>query len=81
MNRWMLSAHGMAGKRSHHNGNGHERTWDKRRTLQSMTSAGRWPANLILSYPEDEYDAEGNLLPNPGKDEVLEGFPVTTRGR
>jgi DNA modification methylase len=41
---------------------------------------GRWPANLILSYPEDEYDAEGNLLPNPGKDEVLAGFPVTGPG-
>ena len=36
---------------------------------------GRWPANLILSYPEDEYDDEGNLLPTPGKDEVLKGFP------
>jgi hypothetical protein len=44
------------------------------------TGKGRWPANLILSYPEDEYDAEGNLLPNPGKDEVLAGFPVTTSG-
>ena len=40
-------------------------------------ASGRWPANLILSYPEDEYDANGKLLPNPGKDEVLAGFPVT----
>jgi DNA modification methylase len=38
-------------------------------------SLGRWPANLVLSYPEDEYDADGNLLPNPGSDEVLAGFP------
>jgi DNA modification methylase len=40
-------------------------------------ASGRWPANLVLSYPEDEYDANGKLLPNPGKDEVLAGFPVT----
>jgi site-specific DNA-methyltransferase (adenine-specific) len=42
------------------------------------TALGRFPANLILSYPEDEYDADGNLLPNPGKDEVLAGFPQTS---
>jgi len=36
---------------------------------------GRWPANLILSYPEDEYDSERALLPNPGKEEVLALFP------
>jgi len=38
---------------------------------------GRWPANLILSYPEDEYDSEGALLPNPGKEEVLALFPTS----
>ena len=48
--------------------------------LRKLKQLGRWPANLILSYPEDEYDADGNLLPNPGKDEVLAGFPVTKNG-
>ena len=42
--------------------------------------AGRWPANLVLSYPEDEIDQDGNPLPNPAKDEVLAGFPVTKSG-
>jgi DNA modification methylase len=37
----------------------------------------RYPSHLILSYPEDEFDADGNLLPNPGKDEVVGLFPVT----
>jgi len=41
---------------------------------------GRWPANLILSYPEDEYDDAGNLLPNPGKDEVVGLFPESKKG-
>ena len=41
---------------------------------------GRWPANVILSYPEDEYDEAGNLLPNPGRDEVVGMFPETTSG-
>jgi DNA modification methylase len=65
-----------------------DRPWVHRRQAAGLpsrpettdTGKGRWPANLILSYPEDEYDAEGNLLPNPGKDEVLAGFPVTTSG-
>ena len=43
----------------------------------SLYKNGRFPANLILSYPEDEYDESGNLLPNPEKDEVLKGFPDT----
>lgn len=43
-------------------------------------SVGRFPANLILSYPEDEYDENGNILPNPEKDEVLKGFPYTKSG-
>lgn len=47
---------------------------------QNDTSKGRFPANLILSYPEDEYDENGNLLPNPEKDEVLKGFPHTKSG-
>jgi DNA modification methylase len=51
----------------------------KEEFADGTTHQGRWPANLILSYPEDEYDDEGNLLPNPGKDEVLAGFPVTTQ--
>jgi len=38
---------------------------------------GRFPANLLLSYPEDEFDANGKLLPNPGKDEVVGMFPET----
>jgi DNA modification methylase len=65
-----------------------DRPWVHRRQAAGLpsrpettdTGKGRWPANLILSYPEDEYDDEGNLLPNPGKDEVLAGFPVTTSG-
>jgi DNA modification methylase len=65
-----------------------DRPWVHRRQAAGLpsrpettdTGKGRWPANLILSYPEDEYDANGKLLPNPGKDEVLEGFPVTTSG-
>jgi len=40
-------------------------------------SLGRWPANLILSYPEDEYGPDGKPLPNPAKDEVVGLFPVT----
>jgi hypothetical protein len=64
-----------------------DRPWVHRRQAAGLpsrpettdTGKGRWPANLILSYPEDEYDDEGNLLPNPGKDEVLAGFPVTTQ--
>ncbi len=43
-------------------------------------SAGRWPANLILSYPQDEHDAAGNPLPNPGKEEVVGCFPMTGSG-
>lgn len=35
---------------------------------------GRWPANLLLSYPEDEYAEDGTLLPNPEKEEVLDAF-------
>jgi DNA modification methylase len=56
--------------RPHHDGEATE-------TIHGST-CGRFPANLILSYPEDEYDADGNLLPNPGKDEVLAGFPQTS---
>ena len=70
------SAHGMAGKQAGIMG----KTVLRHRDNTGPAPQGRWPANLILSYPEDEYDAEGNLLPNPGKDEVLEGFPVTTSG-
>ncbi len=40
---------------------------------------GRFPANLILSYPEDEYK-DGRLQPNPGKDEVMGLFPQTKSG-
>ena len=42
---------------------------------------GRWPANLIISYPADTYDESGTPLPNPVKEEVLKGFPVTTSGK
>jgi DNA modification methylase len=70
------SAHGMAGKQAGIMG----KTVLRHRDNTGPAPQGRWPANLILSYPEDEYDDEGNLLPNPGKDEVLEGFPVTTSG-
>jgi DNA modification methylase len=70
------SAHGMAGKQAGIMG----KTVLRHRDNTGPAPQGRWPANLILSYPEDEYDAEGNLLPNPGKDEVLAGFPVTTSG-
>jgi len=38
---------------------------------------GRWPANLILSYPEDQIGPDGQPLPNPAKDEVVGLFPVT----
>jgi DNA modification methylase len=69
------SAHGMAGKQAGIMG----KTVLRHRDNTGPAPQGRWPANLILSYPEDEYDAEGNLLPNPGKDEVLAGFPVTTQ--
>jgi hypothetical protein len=69
------SAHGMAGKQAGIMG----KTVLRHRDNTGPAPQGRWPANLILSYPEDEYDAEGKLLPNPGKDEVLEGFPVTTQ--
>jgi len=48
--------------------------------LPVIKSQGRWPANLLLSYPEDEYDKDGNLLPNPEKDEVVGVFPVTKSG-
>jgi len=41
---------------------------------------GRWPANLILSYPPDELGPDGKPLPNPAKDEVVGLFPVTTSG-
>jgi DNA modification methylase len=40
---------------------------------------GRWPANLILTYPEDEYDETGKLLPNPARDEVTGLFPETKK--
>jgi DNA modification methylase len=70
------SAHGMAGKQAGIMG----KTVLRHRDNTGPAPQGRWPANLILSYPEDEYDDEGNLLPNPGKDEVLAGFPVTTSG-
>jgi DNA modification methylase len=70
------SAHGMAGKQAGIMG----KTVLRHRDNTGPAPQGRWPANLILSYPEDEYDADGNLLPNPGKDEVLAGFPVTTSG-
>jgi hypothetical protein len=69
------SAHGMAGKQAGIMG----KTVLRHRDNTGPAPQGRWPANLILSYPEDEYDAEGNLLPNPGSDEVLAGFPVTTQ--
>jgi DNA modification methylase len=69
------SAHGMAGKQAGIMG----KTVLRHRDNTGPAPQGRWPANLILSYPEDEYDDEGNLLPNPGKDEVLAGFPVTTQ--
>jgi len=48
---------------------------------KGTTTQGRWPANLILTYPNDAHDADGNLLPNPEKDEVLGCFPVTKSGR
>ena len=44
-------------------------------------NAGRFPANLILSYPENEYDKNGNLLPNPEKNEVVSLFPNTKSGK
>jgi hypothetical protein len=33
-----------------------------RRTFEPSTS-GRWPANLILTYPEDEYKLKDNITP------------------
>jgi len=39
---------------------------------------GRWPANLILSYPEDEIGPDGKPLPNPAKDEVVGLFPQSS---
>lgn len=58
-----------------------ERPWNRdqlqgeRKTIIEGNLLGRFPANLILSYPEDRYDDQGRLLPNPGKDAVLAGFP------
>jgi len=46
-------------------------------TPQVVSPQGRWPANLILSYPEDELGPDGKPLPNPAKDEVVGLFPVT----
>jgi hypothetical protein len=46
----------------------------------ATSNLGRFPANFILSYPEDSYDAQGRLLPNPAKDAVLAMFPETKSG-
>jgi len=43
-------------------------------------TAARWPANLILSYPEDQIGPDGQPLPNPAKDEVVGLFPQTSGG-
>jgi len=51
------------------------------RTGEIDKTTGRWPANLVLSYPCDEIDEAGQPLPNPVKDEVLRGFPETTSGK
>jgi len=58
---------------------GWQRPWNQTddEPIYRENPAGRYPSNLILSYPADETDAEGNPLPNPGKDEVLACFPET----
>jgi len=45
--------------------------------MAGIPPAGRWPANLILSYPPDQLGPDGKPLPNPAKDEVVGLFPVT----
>ena len=32
-------------------------------TLNPQSPIGRWPANLILTYPEDEYKLKDNITP------------------
>jgi site-specific DNA-methyltransferase (adenine-specific) len=47
--------------------NGSERTdeWGFRRNqgIEYVPPLGRWPANLILSYPEDEYELKDDVTP------------------
>jgi len=43
---------------------GSDRTWSTSVTPDiDRTATGRWPANLILSYPEDEYELRDDVTP------------------
>jgi DNA modification methylase len=55
-------------------------TGNDRKVGWEGNNAGRFPANLILSMPEDSYDDAGKLLANPGKDAVMRLFPETKSG-
>jgi len=39
----------------------HDDNWKPGTVSQTVT--GRWPANLILSYPEDEYELRDDVTP------------------
>jgi len=41
----------------------------------NLNKQGRWPSNLLISYPSGETAPDGTPLPNPVKEEVLKGFP------
>jgi len=59
-------ARNASGDRGH--ADNRERAMDFGMTAGSASTLGRWPANLILSYPEDEYELRADLTPAQRKD-------------
>ena len=53
---------GTDGGITRHTVNGKPGTWDQNRSTGEVTiNGGRWPANLVLSWPDDEYELHPNV--------------------
>jgi len=49
---------------SHQRAQGYRPEWDREnKPFVAKEAIGRWPANLILSYPEDEYELRDDVTP------------------